>query len=99
SFQVNGRSNVMGGKMVGSAQLNPAIVGCLSNPDELSTNERSGLPEANMPSVCDIVGGLFKSEILNSPKDVEITDWCSGIPFVSETSNGNFLRGLEGNGI
>ena len=52
-----------------------------------------------MPAVCDIVGGLFKREILDSPKDVEITDWCSGVTFVSETVNGNFLRGLEGNGI
>src|SRR6266446_671241 len=99
SFQVHGRSNVMGGEMGGSAQLNPAIIGCLSNPDELSTDERSGLPEANMPAVCDIVGGLFKREILDSPKDVEITDRCSGVTFVSETSNGNFLRGLQGNGI
>jgi hypothetical protein len=52
-----------------------------------------------MSTVCDIIGGLFKSEILDSPKDVEITDRCSGVPFVSETSNGNFLRGLESNGI
>ncbi len=69
SFQVHGRSNVMGGKMVGSAQLNPAIIGRRSNPDRLSIDERSGFPEANMPSVCNIVGGLFKSKILNSPKD------------------------------
>src|SRR5258708_32357890 len=99
SFQVHGRSNVMGGKMAGSAQLNPAILGGLPNPDELSTDERSGLPEANVPAVCDIVGGLFKSEILDSPKDVEITDWCCGVTFVSETSNGNFLACLERNGI
>ncbi len=99
SFQVHGRSNVMGGKMVGSAQLNPAIIRGLPNPDELSPDERSGLPEANMSAVCDIVGGLFKSEILDSPKDVEITDWCGGVASMSETSNGNFLRGLEGNGI
>src|SRR5216683_1438658 len=99
SFQVHGRSNMMGGKMGGSAQFNPAIIGCLSYPDELSTDERSRLPEANMPAVCDIVGGLFKRQILDSPKDVEITDWCSGVTFVSETVNGNFLRGLEGNGI
>ncbi len=64
-----------------------------------NTDERSGLPEANVSAVCDIVGGLFKSEILDSPKDVEITDWRSGVTFVSETINGNFLRGLEGNGI
>src|SRR5258707_15616579 len=89
----------MGGEMGGSAQLNPAIIGCLSYPDELSTDERSGLPEANMPAVCDIVGGLFKRQILDSAKDVEITDWWSGVTFVSETTNGNFLRGLEGNGI
>ncbi len=89
----------MGGKIGGSAQLNPAIIGGLSNPDELSTDKRSGLPKAKMPTVGDIVGGLFKREILDSPKDVEITDWCSRVPFVSETRNGNFLRGLEGNGI
>src|SRR5260370_25891638 len=70
SFQIHGWSNVMVGKMVGATQLNPSIIGCLSNPDELSTDERSGLPEANMPAVCDIVGGLFKCQILDSPKDV-----------------------------
>ena len=99
SFQVYGRSNVMGGKMIGSAQLNPAIIGCLPNPDELSTDERSGLPEANMLAVCDIVGGLFKREILDSPKDVEITDWRSWVASVSKTINGNFLACLDGNGI
>ena len=84
----------MGGKMVGSAQLNPAIIGCLSNPDELPTDKRAGLPKANMPTVCDIVGGLFKSEILDSPKDVEITDWRSGVTSVRKTSNSNFLSCL-----
>ena len=89
----------MGGKMVGSAQLDPTIIGGLSNPHELSIDECSGLPEANMPAVCDIVGGPFKREILDSPKDVEITDWCSGVASMSETINGNFLACLEGNGI
>ncbi len=79
SSQVHGRSNVMGGKMVGATQLDPAIIGSLSNPDELSPDERSGLPEANMSAVCDIIGGFFKREILDPPKDVEITDRCSGI--------------------
>ena len=84
--------------MVGSAQLDPTIIGGLSNPHELSIDECSGLPEANVSAVCDIVGGLFKSEILDSPKDGEITDRRSGVTFVSETINGNFLRGLEGKG-
>jgi len=88
---------MMGGEMVGSTQLDPTIIGGLSNPHKLSIDERSGLPEANMPAVCDIVGGLFKSEILDAPKDVEITDWCRGVTFVSETINGNFLTCLEGN--
>src|SRR6266536_3253240 len=60
SFQINGRSNVMGGKMVGPTELNPPIIGGLSHPDELSPKEHSGLPEANMPAVLDIVGGPFK---------------------------------------
>src|SRR6266704_1246130 len=49
SFQVNGGSNVMGGKMVGPTELNPLIIGGLSHPDELSLDERSCLPESNMP--------------------------------------------------
>src|SRR5258708_15670311 len=33
SFQINSGRNVMGGKMVRRTDLNPAIIGCLSNPD------------------------------------------------------------------
>jgi len=91
SFQVNGGSNVMGGKMVGPTELNPSIIRGLSNPDELSTYERSCLPESNMPSILDIVGWLFKSQILYSPKDIEITDWCRWVASVSKTINSNFL--------
>ncbi len=94
SFQVNGGSNVMGGKMVGPTELNPSIIRGLSNPDELSTYERSCLPEPNMPSFLDIVGWLFKSQILYSPKDIEITDWCRWVTSVSKTSNSNFLSCL-----
>src|SRR5712692_8424994 len=99
SFKVNGGSNVMGWKMVCPTELNPSIIGGLSNPDELSTYERSCLPESNMPSILDIVGWLFKSQILNSPKDREITDWRSGVTSVSKTSSSNFLSCLWGNGI
>src|SRR5258706_1690600 len=99
SFQVNGGSNVMGGKMVGPTELNPMIIGGLSHPDELSTDERSCLPESNMPAVLDIVGGLFKGQVLDSAKDVEMTDWRSGVTSVSQTGSRNFLRCLWSNGI
>ena len=91
--------DVMGWKMVCPTELNSSIIGGLSNPDELSTDERSCLPEANVPAVCDIVGGFFKREILDSPKDVEITDWRSRVTSVSKTSSSNFLSCLWGNGI
>ena len=77
--------------MVGPTELNPMIIGGLSYPGELSPDECSGLPEANMPSILDIVGGLFKGQVLDSPKDVEITDWCSGVTSVSKTISSNFL--------
>src|SRR5258708_36170732 len=99
SFQVHGRSNVMGGKMGGSTQLNPTIIGGLPSPDELSPYQRSCLPESNMSPVCDILVELFKSEILDAPKDVEITDWCRGVASMSETRNSNFLACLGSNGI
>src|SRR5258707_14142826 len=99
SFQVNGGSNVMGGKMVCPTELNPSIIGGLSYPDELSTDERPSLPESNMPSILDIVGWLFKRHILDSPKDREITDWRSGVTAVRKTSSSNFLSCLWGNGI
>src|SRR5882762_3704530 len=53
----------------------------------------------DMSSVLDIIGGLFKSLILDSTKGVQIADWCCWVTSVSETSNRNFLRGLEGNRI
>src|SRR5262249_34142981 len=99
SFQVYGGSNVMGGKMVGSAQLNAAIIGRRPNPYGLPIDERASLPDANMSPVLDIGGGLFKGQILDPPKDVEITDGCSRVTFVRETIHSNFLRGLEGNGV
>ena len=85
--------------MVGATQLDPMIIGGLSHPDELSPDEGSSLPEPNMPAVLDIVGGLFKRQILNSPKNIEITDRRSWVAFVSKTINSNFLSCLEGNGI
>src|SRR5258706_2347840 len=99
SFQVNSGSNMMGGKMGGPTELNPMIIGGLSQPDELSTDERSCLPESNMPSILDIVGWLFKSQILDSPKDREMTDWRSGVTSVSQTCSRNVLGCLQGNGI
>ena len=39
SFQVDGRGNVMGGKMRGTTHLNPAIIGRRTNPDRLTINE------------------------------------------------------------
>jgi len=90
SFQINGRSNMMGGKMVGPAELNPLVIGGLSHPDELSPDERSCLPESNMPADSDIGGGLFKRQILDSPKDVEITDWGRWVTSVSKTISSNF---------
>src|SRR5438045_3309459 len=89
----------MGGKMVGPTELNPPIVGGLSHPGELSPDERSCLPESNIPAILDIVGGLFKSQDLAAPKDVEITDWGSGVTSVRKTSRSNFLRSLRGNWI
>src|SRR5216683_8333755 len=89
----------MGGEMGGSTQLNPAVIGGLPHPDDLSTGERSGLPEANMPSVCDISGGLFKRQILGSPKDIQLTDRGCRVAFVRETIHGYFCGCLWGNRI
>ncbi len=52
-----------------------------------------------MPAILDIVGGLFKGQVLDSPKDVEITDWRSGVTSVRKTSSSNFLSCLWCNGI
>src|SRR5262249_26346000 len=68
-------------------------------PYGLPIDERASLPDANMSPVLDIGGGLFKGQILDPPKDVEITDGCSRVTFVRETIHSNFLRGLEGNGV
>src|SRR6266568_2321110 len=99
SFQVNGGSNVMGGKMVGATQLNPAIIGRRSNPDRLSIDECAGFPGPNMSPVLDIIGRLFKRQILDSPKDVEVTDWRVWVASVSKTISSHFRRCLWGNWI
>src|SRR6266516_2364327 len=85
--------------MVGATQLNSAIIRCRSYPDGLPIDERASLPDPNMSPVLDIVRGFFKGQILDPPKDVEITDGCRWVASVGKTINGNFLRGLEGNGI
>jgi len=78
SFQVYGGSNMMGGKMGGSAQLNAAIIGRRSYPDGLPIDERTSPPDSNMAPVLDIVGGLFKGQILDPPKGVEIMTGAVG---------------------
>ena len=89
----------MGGKMIGSTQFNPAIIGRRANPDVLSIDECAGFPDPNMSPVLDIIGGLFKRQILDSPKDGEDTDWRSWVASVSKTISSNFRRCLWGNGI
>src|SRR5712691_4600967 len=90
---------MMGGKMIGSTQFNPAIIGRRANPDGLPADECIGLPDPNMAPVLDIVGGLFKRQILDSPKDVEITHWCSRVASMSKAISSDFCRCLWGNRI
>src|SRR6266487_2548655 len=97
SFQVNGGSNVMGGKTGGATELNPMIIRCRSNPDELPLDERAGLPEPNMSPVLDIISGLLKGQVLDSAKEIERTDRGRWVTSVSQAVNRDFLGGVAVN--
>jgi hypothetical protein len=97
TFQIYRWKNMVGRKMRRAAQFNPVIIGRLSNPEQFCAYVGGGLPESNMPAVLDVVGGLFKRQVLGMPKNVEVTHRRGRVTSVGEAVNGNLRGGLGSN--
>src|SRR5215831_17699527 len=52
-----------------------------------------------MPPVLDVIGGLFKRQVLSTPQNIEVTYRCGRVTTMGEAVNGNLRGGLGSNRV